>query len=192
MSTVAVATYEARRLLRDRAVLGLLSVWLGLVAYAAWNGADWVRQRQAAITVVKTQERARLAEMRQFVLKNYPSVIVPMPQPVLPPGAMAPLSMGQADAYPFTTDAIHPAGDAASLFRRVWADIGSPTVRAAGRFDLAFVVVFLLPLVLLAASHDLWARERERGIAAMVLSQPVGVGPLIAVKALVRGGPSAG
>lgn len=187
MSAVAVTTYEARRLLRDRAVLGLLSVWLGLVAYAAWNGADWVRQRETAITVVKTQERARRAEMRQFVVKGSPSVIVPMPQPVLPPGGMAPLSMGQADAYPFTTDAIHPAGDVTSLFRRVWADIGSPTVRAAGRFDLAFVIVFLLPLMLLAASHDLWARERERGIAAMVLSQPVDVGPLIAVKAVVRG-----
>lgn len=186
MSAVEVAGYEARRLLRDRALFVLLSVLLGLGAYAAWTGADWVRQREAAITVVKTQERTQLADMRQFVARSVPSVIFPVSQPVLPPGAMAPLSMGQADAYPFTADSIHPAGDSTFLFRRMWADIGSPTVRAAGRFDLAFVIVFLLPLILLAATYDLWARERERGIAAMVLSQPVVVGPLMAVKALVR------
>jgi len=186
MSAITVAGHEARRLLRDPALLALLSLLLGLGAYAAWNGADWVRQREAAIAVIKAQEQARQADMRPFVVKNYPTVVFPVSQPVLPPGAMAPLSVGQADAYPFTADSIHPTGDYTSLFRRVWADIGSPTVRAAGRFDLAFVIVFLLPLILLAASYDLWARERERGVAAMVLSQPVVVGPLIAMKALVR------
>jgi ABC-2 type transport system permease protein len=187
VSTLAVAGYEARRLLRDPALLVLLSGLLGLGAYAAWNGAQWVRQREAAIAAIKAQEQSRLADMRPFVVKQVPSVIVPLSQPVLPPGTMAALSVGQADAYPFTADSIHPTGDYTVLFGRVWADIGSPTVRAAGRFDLAFVIVFLLPLVLLAASHDLWARERERGIAAMVLSQPVVAGPLIAMKALVRG-----
>ncbi len=186
MSTVAVAGYEVRRLLRDRALPVLLSLLLSLGAYAAWNGADWVGQREAAIDVVKAEERARLADMRQFVVQNYPSVTLPASQAVLPPGSMAPLSVGQADHYPFTADIV-PLGDYTSLFRRVWADIGSPTVRAAGRFDLAFVIVFLLPLVLLAASYDLWSRERERGVAAIVLSQPVAIGPLIAVKALARG-----
>ncbi len=186
MSSFAVAGYEVRRLLRDRALLVLLVLLLGLGGYAAWNGADWAHQREAAIDLIKTQEQARLADMRQFIVQSSPSVTLPIPQPVLPPGAMAPLSVGQADAYPFTAE-IPPLGDYTSLFRRVWADIGSPTARAAGRFDLAFVVVFLLPLVILAATYDLWSRERERGVAAMVLSQPVSVGPLISVKALARG-----
>lgn len=186
MSSFAIAGYEVRRLLRDRALPVLLILLLGLGAYAAWNGADWVRQREAAIGLIKVEEQAGLADMRQFVVQSYPAVILPITQPVLPPGAMAPLSVGQADAYPFTAE-ISPLGDYTYLFRRVWADIGSPTVRAAGRFDLAFVIVFLLPLVILAATYDLWSRERERGVAAMVLSQPVAVGPLIAVKALARG-----
>lgn len=180
MSTVAVAGYEVRRLLRDRALPVLLILLLGLGAYAAWNGADWVRQREAAIGLVKAEEEARLGTVRRS------RTSVPLSQPVLPPGSMAPLSVGQADAYPFTAD-ILPLGDYTRLFRRVWADIGSPTVRAAGRFDLAFVIVFLLPLVILAATYDLWSRERERGVAAMMLSQPVAIGPLIAAKALARG-----
>lgn len=186
MSSFAIAGYEVRRLLRDRALPALLILLLGLSAYAAWNGADWVHKREAAIGLIKEEEQEWLASSREFVVRSYPSVILRITQPVLPPAAMAPLSVGQADTYPFTADTF-PLGDYTYLFRRVWADIGSPTVRAAGRFDLAFVVVFLLPLVILAATYDLWSRERERGVAAMVLSQPVAVGPLIAVKALARG-----
>lgn len=185
MSSVAIAAYEVRRLLRDRALPVLLILFLGLGAYAAWNGDDWVHQREAAISLLVAEEQDMAARARNFV-GNTPSVILPRAQPVLPPGSMAPLSIGQADAYPFTAD-VSALADYTQLFKRVWPDIGSPTTRAAGRFDLAFVVVFLLPLVILAATYDLWSRERERGVAAMVLSQPIAVGPLIAAKALARG-----
>jgi ABC-2 type transport system permease protein len=186
MSRLAVAGYEVRRLLRDRALPVLLCLLLGLSAYAAWNGAAWVHQREAAIDLIKVGEQARVADMRQFVVRNTASLVFPSTQLILPPGVMAALSVGQADAYPFSTYFIHPTLDYSTLFRNVWADIGSPTARAAGRFDLAFVIVFLLPLVIMAATYDLWSRERERGVADMVLSQPVPIGLLLAAKALVR------
>ncbi len=186
MSSVAIKGYEVRRLLRDRALPTLLILLLGLSGYAAWNGADWVQKRDTAIELIKAREQVRSANMRQFVAQGHSSVILPVSQLVLRPGAMAPLSIGQADAYPFNAEA-SALGDYTHLFKRVWADIGSPTVRAAGRFDLAFVIVVLLPLVILAATYDLWSRERESGVANMVLSQPVAVGPLITVKTVARG-----
>ncbi|MFO3706625.1 DUF3526 domain-containing protein [Xanthomonas codiaei] len=184
MSSLAVAGYEMRRLLRDRALLGLLVLLGALASYAAWNGRAWVDQRMAAIGLLAAEEHQMLARARSFV-GTAPSVL-PRVQPVLPPRPMAAVSVGQADAYPFTADVV-ALGDATTLFKRVWADIGSPTARAAGPFDLAFVIVFLLPPVVLATSYDLWSRERERGIDAMVLSQPVALGRLLAVKALTRG-----
>lgn len=183
MSSMAIAGYEVRRLLRDHSLPALLILLFGLSGYAAWNGADWVQKRGAAIELIKAEEQERLAFARGFVETQ---MIVPGAFAVLPPGSMALVSMGQADAYPFNAE-VFALGDHTTLFKRVWADIGSPTVRAAGRFDLAFVIIFILPLVILAASYDLWSRERERGVAAMVLSQPVAVGPLLAVKALARG-----
>lgn len=184
MSSLSVAGHEVRRLLRDRALPTLLTLLLALAAYAAWNGRAWVEQRNAAIGVIQLEEQHTHDRSRVFVGKA-PSVL-PRVQPVLPPAAMASVSIGQAEAYPYTADVV-ALGDRTQLFRNVWADIGNPAARAAGRFDLAFVIVFLLPLVILAASYDLWARERERGIAALVLSQPVAAGRLIAVKALARG-----
>ncbi|MCF8826464.1 ABC transporter permease subunit [Xanthomonas campestris] len=184
MSSLAVTGYEMRRLLRDRALVGLLLLLAALGTYAAWNGRAWVEQRTTAIGLLAAEEQQMLTRARSFVGRA-PSVL-PRVQPVLPPGHMAAVSIGQADAYPFTADVV-ALGDATALFKRVWADIGSPTARAAGPLDLAFVIVFLLPLVVLAVSYDLWSRERERGVAAMVLSQPVAMGRLIAVKALARG-----
>ncbi len=186
MSGFAIAGYEVRRLLRDRALLILLTLLLGFSGYAGWNGDEWVQKREAAIELINEENQAALKDRRQFVVDSYPSVILPVTRLVLPPGAMAPLSVGQADTYPFVADPV-PTADYTYLFRRVWADVGSPTVRAAGRFDLALVIVFLLPLLILAATYDLWSRERERGVAAMVLSQPVTIGSLIATKVLARG-----
>lgn len=173
-----------RRLLRDRALVGLLLLLVALSTYAAWNGSEWVDQRMTAISLLTAEEQQMYVRARTFV-GQAPSVL-PRVQPVLHPGAMAPVSIGQADAYPFTADVV-ALGDASTLLKRVWTDIGSPTARAAGWFDLAFVIVFLLPLVVLAASFDLWSHERECGVAAMVLSQPISVGRLIVGKVLARG-----
>ncbi|KAG1469692.1 hypothetical protein G6F57_012086 [Rhizopus arrhizus] len=159
MSSLSIAGHEIRRLLRDRALPVLLGRLVVLAAYAAWNGSAWVGQREAAIGLIHAEEQDARERSRGFVGKA-PSVL-PRVQPVLPPAPMA---------------ALH-----------VWSDIGNPAVQAAGRFDLAFVVVFLLPLVILAATFDLWSRERERGITALVLSQPIAAGRLIAVKASARG-----
>lgn len=178
--------YDILRLVRDRAVLLLLILLFGFSAYAAWNGAKWVQAREEAIKLVAEQERVRIAERRRFVVQSQPSIILPLLQPVLPPGVMGLVSLGQADAYPYVAD-VSALGDYSDLFQRVWGDIANPDIRSAGPFDLAFVVVFLLPLVILAASYDLWSREREQGVGAMVLSQPVTIGTLILTKALARG-----
>lgn len=184
MSSLSIAGHEIRRLLRDRALPVLLGLLVVLAAYAAWNGSAWVGQREAAISLINAEEQDARDRSRGFVGKA-PSVL-PRVQPVLPPGPMAALSIGQADAYPYTADVV-ALGDRTQLLRHVWSDIGNPAVQAAGRFDLAFVIVFLLPLVILATTFDLWSRERERGITALVLSQPIAAGRLIAVKALARG-----
>lgn len=184
MSSLSIAGYEIRRLLRDRALPVLLGLLVALAAYAAWSGSAWVGQREAAISLLKAEEQTAKDRGREFVGKA-PSVL-PRVQPVLPPGPMATLSIGQAEAYPYTADVV-ALGDRTQLLRRVWSDIGNPAVQAAGRFDVAFVIVFVLPLVILAATFDLWSRERERGITALVLSQPIEAGRLIAVKASARG-----
>lgn len=42
-------------------------------------------------------------------------------------------------------------------------EAANPELALPGRFDLAFVAVYLAPLVLIALLHDLWSGEREAG-----------------------------
>ncbi|WP_231757337.1 DUF3526 domain-containing protein [Microbulbifer elongatus] len=180
---LVIGGYEFRRMRRDRGFLALLLLLLALSSYAIWNGIEWTDKRHAAIDLIKAEERDRRAFGRRFVESQ---LVIPATLAVLPPTEMSGISIGQADAYPFHAE-IYPLHDYSTLFKRVWGDIGSPDVRAAGRFDLAFVIVLLLPLVLLATTYDLWSKERERGIAALVVSQPIAISPLIWVRAVTRG-----
>ena len=97
MSSFAIAGCEVRRLLRDRALPALLILLLGLSAYAAWNGADWAQEREAAIGLIKAADQAWLTgDGRHFVAQSYPSVILPITQPVLAPTAMAPPTLSRS------------------------------------------------------------------------------------------------
>jgi cell division protein FtsW (lipid II flippase) len=55
-----------------------------------------------------------------------------------------------------------------------------------GRFDAAFVVVFLVPLFIIALTYSLIAGERERGTLALLLAQPVTLPALITAKLAPR------
>ncbi len=48
----------------------------------------------------------------------------------------------------------------------------NPELALAGRFDFAFVLVYLAPLVLIALLHDLWSGEREAGRLGLLRAMP--------------------
>ena len=108
---------------------------------------------------------------------------------VLPPGPLAAFAAGQTDLQPYRTNA--------TLFRRAdslfaFYQLQSPLSLLAGRFDLAFVITYLLPLLVIALSYNMIAMERERGTLALALAQPVTLRSLlrrkIAVRALLAAG----
>lgn len=183
--------HELRRLWRDRALPWLMLLFVAFALYGALSGAEWAEARARAGQVVAREVDTIVALKRKQLTEAKPgtNMFFATPQvtpfrPVLLPGTMAPLSIGQAEAYPYAART-QPLSDI-TMFDAFRADVDNPAVRAAGRFDLAFVIIFMLPLLLLAGSFDLWSRERERGMAALVLSQPVSITALLAGKALAR------
>lgn len=65
-------------------------------------------------------------------------------------------------------------------------DPREPTLARAGWFDLSFVLLYLLPLAIVASSVDLLAREREAGTWALIRSHPVSTGRILAIKLASR------
>lgn len=101
---------------------------------------------------------------------------------LVPPAPLAMLAVGQSDVYP-----AYLKITARSLDALVTGDqIEHPLAVASGHLDLAFIVLFLYPLLILAVSFDLTATERDRGTLRMVLAQPVRLDEVVAGKMLAR------
>jgi ABC-2 type transport system permease protein len=101
----------------------------------------------------------------------------------LPPGAFALTSIGQSDVYPYFYKV---RGERRDAFLNS-QEMENPLNLLHGRFDLAFALVYLLPLIILALSFDLLSSEREFGTLPLVLSQGVTSFALIVGKAAARG-----
>jgi ABC-2 type transport system permease protein len=192
-----IARLELKRSFRDRAVAALIVVFALLAAYAVHGGARWASTRAATIaTAVNEADETMALRRADFVMKvaagEKPAfgLIYATALPFragLPNAPLAALSVGQAETYPAAA-VIQPFIDPATIFDRFRTGLESPAVLNAGRFDLAFVIVFLLPLLLLAGTYDLWARDRESGSARLQLAQPVRPLALLALRAGIRGG----
>jgi ABC-2 type transport system permease protein len=194
----AVVRVEWRSALRDRALLTVLLIFAALVAYAAVGGRQLVLSERRAIAQAEAGERERFQRLRGEVIAIEGGAAVRhvadprsphlVGRELLPRVAALPLSplagvaVGQRDLLPQTLVVTTQA-----RFAESGRDDGmSPSRRASGPFDLAFVLVFLLPLVVLAASYDLLSVERERGTLALVLSQPVSLATFVLGKAVPR------
>jgi ABC-2 type transport system permease protein len=62
----------------------------------------------------------------------------------------------------------------------------NPLMLFTGHFDAAFLMIFLYPLVILAASADLTAAERQSGTLRMMLTQGVPLRTIVSAKMLAR------
>ncbi len=189
--------FEFRRGVREGVLPALLLLFAVAVVYAAWNGRTW-RENQKAAREAALRDTAKF---RDEVLARYASILERTPEkapntgmlmvsvwyrPTIPVAPLAAVTVGQGEGYPFDLR-FHPSNTRA-IFAARPITIGNPEARAVGRFDLAFVVVVVLPLLLLAVVFDVWAAERESGVARLLQAQPVAPGLLLGAKLLARGG----
>ncbi len=192
-----IIRFEAVRIVRDRAMLAMLVVFALLAGYAAFSGARWADSRAAAVQQVVAEADETMALRREDFAKKVAKgekpnfgLIYATALPFragLPNAPLAALSAGQAEGYP-SAAAISPFADPFGIFDRYATGLESPAVLSAGRFDLAFVIVMLLPLLLIAATYDFWSRDVESGSARIQLAQPVEPAMLILTRGTLRGG----
>jgi ABC-2 type transport system permease protein len=93
-----------------------------------------------------------------------------LPGAVLPLLPLAALSIGQGDVMPMRYR--QSATTTEESISQV-SNLENPNYLQIGRFDLAFVFVYLYPLFILALSYDMVSAEREAGTLGLILSQPI-------------------
>jgi ABC-2 type transport system permease protein len=172
---MSLIVHEWRLLARAPLALAALALLLLLSSLSVWSGAREIARQQATL--------ARLAPLQQHDLAAQ------LRKPLTQGDAGSAAYYGQhATANPPAPTAFLALGlrDSAPLVLRVRAlalqsqlhegERFNPELALAGRFDWAFVLVYLAPLFLIALLYDLVSGERRAGRLATLLALP-GAGP---------------
>ena len=194
-----VARHEIRTLVADRSlvlVCGLLALMIG---YAFYNGLAETSQRDGAVANVLTTERAKAADNIQTLRRINAGQQTPGPfanpanpasignggagrYAVIPTAALAPVSIGQADMIPN----YYAIGYRSKVSFMYDSEIENPWNLLNGHFDLAFLIVFLLPLLIFSLTYNILSSERELGTLRMLMAQPLDLVTLLSAKVLAR------
>jgi ABC-2 type transport system permease protein len=191
--------HEWRNLSADRTVWIVAVLFALIIGYGIYNGAGWASFQKKTINSAAAEEQERLANLRDEVIEIGAGRKQPGPfsDPTLPatvgnnlgqryaampPASLAALSIGQSDlqSYYFKVSTRNKRNFITN------DEIENPTNLMSGRFDLAFVVIYLYPLLILALSYNLISGEREQGTLAMLLAQPVSLRTFVLAKVGLR------
>lgn len=182
---------ELRMMARERAAWLLLALFAGALSYGYWNGYQLAkRNSEAAETALQGSE-----ELQRNIRKHLsrPGQTIPVGGrggiamvgflAQLPPAPLPVLATGQSDLV--------PASETVALMRLATpvdtrSEIENPSHLLAGRFDLAFVLIWLYPLFLLAFLYDLMAGDRETGTLRLALSQGISPAGWLCRRTLAR------
>jgi ABC-2 type transport system permease protein len=194
-----ILQHDWRVLRADATVWVVGGVFAIAIGYAMVNGVRWTTFQRDALRVASAEELDRYAKIHGQIgaLERTGTPVAAFGDPrnptqfgsrfgpryaMLPPAPLAPLAIGQSDLLPYyfkvSTDARETLTTA--------TEIENPQRLLVGRFDLAFVIIFLYPLLILAVTHNLLSGEKEQGTLALAASQPVSLGTLATGKVLLR------
>jgi len=194
-----VLRHELRLMKREHALWVCGVLFLLVVGYAVFNGVLQTSlrdQAQTALTSADALNRSsQLTQLKRIM--DGSEIATPFGNPaspanmggglgahyaVMPSLPLAPVALGQTDLFP-------------SQFKVSYAskvnfihnnDIENPWHLLSGHFDLAFVVVYLLPLLIFALGHNVLSGEKEDGTLRLLLSQPLSIATLLGGKIALR------
>lgn len=194
-----ILRHEWRVFAADRSLWVVLGLFGIAIAYGTATGVGWTRFQQRAIADARAEEQDRFstleADMRLIAAGTKTVSAFADPRnpdsagrrlatryAVLPPMPLAALAVGQSDLLPYYVRIGSDTRDPALAA----TEIENPQRLLSGRFDLAFVLVYLFPLFVLALSYDVLSGEKEGGTLVLTLSQPVSLRTLVLGKLALR------
>lgn len=189
--------YEWQGILRSYTLLVILSVLLLTGGYALFYGHSVAVQRMAVMDTLRQDYGARYDQLYGQLSadtatvqgkSDYESAISPAVVEYRlyrtahqEAAAFSALSIGVSDIanayYPVRIKDIYQAAE---------EKISNPQQLVAGNFDLAFLVIYLLPLLAIGCSYHLLSQDKEQGTLALLTIQGGGVVRVLLFRLLLR------
>ena len=190
---------ELRTIFRNHWLAAITILLMTLCLYAGWNGQSHVDQRQQSIDAVKESMHkgdelllARLDSLEQGFELNMPTWQYPNSPTAtgnfnprvaaFEPGTLSLVATGQSDMF---NHYVKPTltGDSFSI---AFTELTSPVSLLMGNFDPAFVLVYLLPLVIISFCYNILSSEKEQGSLVLIASSPLSLRLWLLQKILIR------
>lgn len=190
---------ELKQLYRNKWLLVLSGLIIFLFMYAGWNGKKSTQQRDQSIKLAMNEMKqqdalllARLDSLKQGHKLNLPSWQYPTQATAtgnynpriaaFPSGNLGFISIGQSDIF---THYVKPTinDDSISLS---FTELSSPVRLLFGNFDLSFVLIYLLPLIVIAFCYNILSIEKESGSFRVVAANPVRIHRWLLQKTILR------
>ena len=202
MSALLVGlNFEWRALARERVVWLSLLALVGLTLFSLYLGAARVDRQKGRLAAAHVEESQRIAGLKLLLAKiergEVQEELPPYRDPrnpafvggslaarvaALEPAPLALAAVGESDLFPPVLRVTSASKDS-FLFVD---EIDNPANLLSGSTDLAFVIVFVYPLVILSLCYNLLAGEREQGALAMTLASARRPGAVLAGKLVAR------
>nr|WP_086491011.1 DUF3526 domain-containing protein [Novosphingobium panipatense] len=177
--------HELRLLMRQRLAATALALLAALTIAALVAGMAEVARQRAAIAAIPAAQNEDIGAIAAWVDKEkdagsaayysfHPTWDAPSP--------LAFAALGMRDVSPYILR-VRALGLEAQIYD---GDTFNPEMALPGRFDFAFVLVFLAPLFVIALCHDLNSSEREAGRWRTLAALPNGGAALWRRRVLLR------
>jgi len=173
---------EAALWLRSTSAVASVALLAALATVAVALGLGEVARQHAAIERVLDLQASEEAAIAGFAEDAGSAAYYTAHATWDSPSPLAFAALGQRDAAPWVLR-VRALALEGQLYE---SDAQNPELALPGRFDLAFVLVYLAPLVLVALLHDLKSAEREAGRLGLLLSMPGATRRLWVARAGVR------
>ena len=166
-------SHELRLLVRAPVSALTLGLLLLLTSLAVVSGSSEVtRQRDtiAQLSALQQQELAALGAKPQTARDAGAAAYYTFHSTWDPPSSAAFLALGMRDSAPYVLR-VRALALQSQLHE---GETFNPALAVAGRFDVAFVLIYLAPLVLIALLHDLVSSEQRAGRLRTLMALPEG------------------
>jgi ABC-2 type transport system permease protein len=155
--------------LRSRTVVVALLALAALAGVSVALGLQEVARQEAAITRMIALQETDAAAVKVFASEEAGSAAYYRFHATWDaPSPFAFAALGQRDVSPIMLR-VRALAIEGQIYE---SEAGNPELSLPGRFDFAFVLVYLAPLILIALLHDAWSSEREARRWASLQAMP--------------------
>lgn len=177
---------ELKRVLAGWAAPLGLALFLLAGAYGLYHGKTVIERQRAVLAASQALQQ----EQADYLTRIYPADQTEAGSLLYhrffhthhDPTAWSAASLGLRDVNPFNLK-VRLLTLQGQLYD---SELANPSSQAAGNLDLAFVLVFLLPLLIIALTYNVLSAEEEQDTWRLLWAQPVTVSWVFALKLGVR------